>query len=121
MIPPELALTRFLRACILGAGLGFWYDFLRPPRTRHATLCDTLFLLASLWCFLILGFKICRGDLRFGYTGGLFLGGMLWELTLGRLSAPVFSWIWKKIQVFWTFICFLQKNFRILQNLCLHL
>ena len=44
MTPPALALQRFGAACLLGVGLGLWYDFLRPLRPRNTALSDLVFL-----------------------------------------------------------------------------
>ena len=42
MTPPALALQRLGAACLLGVGLGLWYDFLRPLRPRNTVLSDLL-------------------------------------------------------------------------------
>ena len=113
MTAPAVALGRFWSGCVLGAGLGIWYDFLRPPRGKHTALCDLLFLIGALWCFLILGFQVCGGDLRLGYTSGLFLGGLAWEWSLGRLMSPLFASIWQVIGRIWRIICLPMKKISI--------
>ena len=94
MTPPAVAALRFGWACLLGAGLGLVYGFLRPLRRRFPNLSDLLFLICALWGTLLLMFGICRGDFRFPYCGGLFLGGFLWEITIGRLLRGVFGGFW---------------------------
>lgn len=95
MTPPGEAAGRFAAACLLGLALGAVYGFLRPLRPRHTLLSDSLFLLAAAWAWGYLGFGICLGDLRLGYTAGLFLGAVAFEQTLGRLLRPVFQGFWR--------------------------
>jgi hypothetical protein len=80
---------RFLLGCLLGAGLGFVYGFLRPPRKKHPHLSDLCFSVAAVWAWLQLSFGVCDGDLRLWYTAGLGLGAVAWEVTFGRLLRPV--------------------------------
>ena len=89
MTAPALAAQRFALSCLLGAGLGLYYGFLRPLRPRW--LGDGLFLPAAFWVWLELGFGICGGDLRLGYFLGLLLGALVWEWGPGRLLRP-FLW-----------------------------
>lgn len=91
--PAETAL-RFGVAIALGGGLGLCYGFLRPLRPRHTTFADLVFVAVAFWVWLYLGFAVCRGDLRLGYTAGLVCGGFAWELTIGRLLRPVFYGFW---------------------------
>ena len=94
MTAPILAAGRFCAACLIGMLLGAWYDFLRPIRQRLTALADAIFLL-GLWAgWLYLGFAICHGDLRFGYTAGLGLGFLLFKKCLSRLFLPIFAWFW---------------------------
>lgn len=97
MIPPGVAAWRFAIACLYGTALGVIYSFLRPLRPGRTALADGLFSLALLFVWLQLGFRICRGDLRFGYTAGLLIGILIWELTLGKLLRPVFFGFWAGI------------------------
>ena len=97
MTPPDLAAWRFAIACLYGIGLGVIYSFLRPLRPKRTILADGLFLLSFLFAWLQLGFRICRGDLRFGYTAGLLVGIFLWELTFGKLLKPAFFSFWKAV------------------------
>jgi hypothetical protein len=86
---------RFLLGCLLGAGLGLVYGFLRPPRKKHPHLSDLCFSVAAVWAWLQLSFGVCDGDLRLWYTAGLGLGAVAWEVTFGRLLRPVFSLFWE--------------------------
>ena len=95
MIAPAAAAGRFLSAGILGVGLGVVYAFLRPPRQKHPHLSDGLFFLTLFPTWIYLCFGICGGDLRLGYTAGLFLGIWAGAATLGRFLQPVFRFFWK--------------------------
>ena len=75
MTAPSLAARYFCLACLLGAQLGILYGFLRPLRPGFAALADGIFVLAMFRTWLTLGFQICGGDLRLGYTAGLAAGG----------------------------------------------
>ena len=87
MTTPALAASRFAAACLLGLGLGLWYEFLRPLRPRHTNLSDLLFLPGAFWAWLYLSFGVCGGDLRLGYCAGLFVGAWVFRLLPGRLLA----------------------------------
>jgi hypothetical protein len=93
MTPPALLFSRFLAACLLGGGLGLFYDLFTPlPRgVRHLT--DGVFVIALFLCGIYLGFGICEGDLRPAYSAGLFVGFLIWRNTLGRLLRPLLSLI----------------------------
>ena len=98
MTPPALLFSRFLTACLLGGGLGFFYDLFTPlPRgLRH--LSDVLFVLSLFACGIYLGFGVCEGDLRPAYSAGLFMGFLLWRSTLGRLLRPAVSLLYRSVQ-----------------------
>lgn len=97
MISPAIAAQRFGISVLLGAVLGIYYGFLRPLRPKHTALSDLLFLPAAAYTLLYMAFAVCRGDLRPEHTVGLFLGGFGWELTVGRLLRPVFSFFWRTL------------------------
>ena len=112
MTAPSLAAARFGVALLMGGGLGLIYGFLRPLRPRLTTLADLIFVGALSAAWLYLSFAVCQGDIRLGYTAGLGLGAMLWELTAGRLLRPVFAIIWLPFQKIFHFFCkFLKKLF----------
>lgn len=90
MTAPALAAHRFVCCCLLGAALGVYYEFLRPLRPRHTLAADALFLTGCVWVWLIMSFRVCRGDLRLGYSAGLLAGGIVWDLAFGSLIAPIF-------------------------------
>lgn len=75
MTAPALAAHRFVCCCLLGAALGVYYEFLRPLRPRYTLAADALFLTGCVWVWLIMSFRVCRGDLRLGYSVGLLAGG----------------------------------------------
>ena len=81
MTAPALAAHRFVCCCLLGAALGVYYEFLRPLRPRHTLAADALFLTGCVWVWLIMSFRVCRGDLRLGYSVGLLAGGIVWDRT----------------------------------------
>ena len=95
MNAPELTAQRFLIACLLGCALGIYYGFLRPLRRRWTGFSDLLFLPGLFGAWIYLGFGVCDGDLRFGYTVGLLLGCIGWNSTVGPLLVPFFDWIWR--------------------------
>lgn len=106
MTTPILAAQRFGIACLLGVILGLYYGFLRPLRPKYTALSDSLFVLGAGWVWLYLSFAVCRGDLRLGYTAGLFAGGFGWEMTLGRALRPAFSFFWRGVGIALRFILF---------------
>ena len=102
MTGPALDGWRFLWACGIGAILGVWYGFLRPLRPRHTVLSDLLFVPVLGYAWLYFSFAVCRGDIRLGYTAGLFIGAFLWEFTVGRLLRPVFQGVWWLVSRIWS-------------------
>ena len=101
MTGPALDGWRFLCACLIGLCLGFFYGLLRPLRPRHPWLSDLLFLPLMGYGWLYLSFAICRGDIRLGYSIGILLGVVVWEITVGKWLRPVFRGIWKLISRIW--------------------
>ncbi len=97
MTPPAISLERFAWACLLGAGLGGLYGFLRPLRRRHPWLSDGLLLLGVGWVWLYLALAVCGGDLRLGYSAGLLVGAFAWEMTVGRLLQGIFRLFWQAV------------------------
>ena len=72
MTPPEVALRYFGAALVLGAGLGIAYSFLRPVKRRW--LADLIFVVCTGWAWLVLAFRVCRGDFRGAYLLGMTVG-----------------------------------------------
>jgi hypothetical protein len=97
MNDPLTVLERFLISFLYGVQLGVLHGFLRPFRRRQTALADLLFVPALIGAWLRLSFAVCRGDIRLGYTAGLFLGIAAWEITAGFWLRPVFSAFWKAI------------------------
>ncbi|MBQ6831168.1 MAG: spore cortex biosynthesis protein YabQ [Oscillospiraceae bacterium] len=97
MNSPALDAYRFGVACVLGLFLGICYGLLRPLRPRLTALSDLLFLIPAGYCWLYLGFAVCRGDIRLSYCAGLVLGAIAWDRTFGRWLMPVFFSFWKVI------------------------
>ena len=117
MTAPALAAHRFVCCCLLGAALGVYYEFLRPLRPRHTLAADALFLTGCVWVWLIMSFRVCRGDLRLGYSVGLLAGGIVWDLAFGSLIAPIFSGFWKFVRAILGFALLpAKKIFRICKN-----
>ena len=98
MISPALAAGRFLRGIVLGGGLGLLYGFLRPLGRHKRTLADLLFLTGAFPVWLYFSFAVCRGALGLGYLSSLLAGGILFDLTVGRLLAPVWQGFWRGVQ-----------------------
>ena len=51
MTAPAEAVRIFLLACLLGAGLGLYFGFLRPLSERHPCWADVLFV-PVLFCYI---------------------------------------------------------------------
>ena len=100
MTAPGLAAWRFCVGLILGGGLGLFYGFLRPPRTKHPHLCDLVFVIAFFLLWIFYAFGICYGDLRFAYSLTLPAGALIWESTGGKALRPLFFWFWQSIYRF---------------------
>lgn len=92
---PQVQAARFAASFLIGLGLGVFYCFLRPLRPKRTCIADMLFVLAALVGWVYAAFYFCRGDIRMGYTFGMFLGmGIGWR-TVGLWLAPVFSFFWR--------------------------
>ena len=100
MTAPGLAAWRFFAGLILGGGLGLFYGFLRPPRTRHPHLCDLVFMVGFFLLWIFYGFGICYGDLRLAYSLTLPVGALIWECTGGKVLRPLFFRFWVIIDRF---------------------
>ena len=87
--------VRLYTAVLLGCCLGVFYGFLRPLRPRW--LGDLFFIAGLYRVWIYLGFGICGGDLRFGYTAALLGGCLAWEIVFGSLFCSLFSCFWKLI------------------------
>ena len=121
MTPPALLFSRFLTACLLGVGLGLFYDLLSclPRALRH--LGDALFVIGLFAFGIYLGFGVCGGDLRPVYSMGLFIGAIAWHYTLGglfrrlvlgfsRVLARFFSILFKPLKKIIAFISLFSKK-----------
>jgi hypothetical protein len=84
-------------------------------RIRHPHLSDLIFVGVMGYFWLVHSFAVCRGDIRLGYTMGLFLGCWGWEMTFGRWLRPLFYRIWMPILEFFSFFrCRVKKFFNFL-------
>ena len=122
MTTPSVAAGRFVIACLQGGFLGILYGFLRPLRPKRTAIADSLFIVGLLWTWLILSFDICRGDIRPGYTAGLFLGAWGFDRTVGRLLQPAFRGFWRGISwifrsIFYPIRKFFQKMWKFIKFL----
>jgi hypothetical protein len=128
MSTTALLFSRFVIACLLGAGLGILYDFFAclPRALRH--IGDGFFVIALFVCGIYLGFAVCRGDLRTVYSAGLLLGVVGWHYSFGKLLRPlilrlfrlwanIFSKIFKPFKKIFRFIpFFIKKHLHYLKN-----
>ena len=94
---PSIVAQRFLIACLLGCALGIYYEFLRPLRKKWTNLSDIAFVAGAFWVWLYLGFGVCEGDLRFGFSVALLGSSILFVVTIGSLLKPLFSIFWRMI------------------------
>lgn len=106
---PVTAAGRFFAGLSLGLGLGVIYGFLRPLRERRKNFADLLFLLVLLPAVVYFTFAICQGAPRLALLAAPALGGLLWEMTLGRLLRPLWAFFWGIVR--WISSRF-QKNFK---------
>lgn len=104
MTEPSVAAYQLGLCCLVGAGVGVAYGFLRPLRYRHRHLADLLFAPVLVYAWLYTGFAICKGDLRLGYTAGLFAGWLVWDCTVGKWTGPVFFGFWRTVGKIWGWI-----------------
>ena len=103
---PQVQAARFAASALIGLGLGVFYCFLRPIRTKHTVFADGIFVLGALVGWVYAAFYFCRGDLRMGYTFALFLGmGIGWR-TVGLWLLPVFYGFWYLIGKILDFLLF---------------
>ena len=73
MNDPLAAARLFACAFLLGCLLGLLHGFLRPLREKLPNISDAIFAVVLFYVWLYLSFALCRGDIRMGYTAGLFL------------------------------------------------
>lgn len=84
-------LRLFALSCLLGAGLGVWYDFFRlvriliPHNTVLTAAEDLLFLAGCTAAFCCFTSGAVRSELHWWYALGTVLGMVLYLLTLGSL------------------------------------
>ena len=112
---PEQAGRWLCIACLMGAGLGMFYGFLRPLRIKRNWPADLLFTLGAFWVWLELSFRVCGGDIRPVFTLALLGSAALWEGTAGKSLRPVFFGFWwfigKIWSVLWAPFRFIHKKF----------
>jgi hypothetical protein len=108
---PAIGFWRLICSILLGACLGIFYGFLRPPGQRHRSLADLVFSLGALWVWIYICFAVCRGDIRTIYLMGMVLGILLWEATFGRWLRPVFFGLWRFLAAVFRFLLFPWKKF----------
>ena len=94
MTTPALSLLRFWQGLLTGAVLGGCYGFLRPLRPKYTTLADSIFVLAALYGWIFLQFRLCGGDIRMACSIAMGIGFLLWDHTAGRLLRPAFTAFW---------------------------
>jgi hypothetical protein len=82
---------------LAGGALGIFYGFLRPLRCRRSWPADLLFVTATSFAWVYLGFGVCGGDLRIGCLAGLFLGIFLFDRWPGRWMRPLFFGFWRLV------------------------
>ena len=121
MMTPELTALRFLRGLILGLALGLWYGFLRPLGRRKRALADLLFLMGAFPVWVYFSFAVCQGDLRIGYLSSLFVGGILFDMTLGRILRPLWRRFWRFAWIILQFPRKIVKKIHFFEKKRLHL
>ena len=96
---------------LLGGVLGVFYDFLRPLRGRNNAPADLVFVFAMIAVWVQFQFGLCAGQIRLATTSALGLGFAFFELSLSRLTKPVFFWFWRVVFSFFGIITLPVKKF----------
>ena len=100
-----------LFACAGGAGLGMFYDLLRPIRRRGGdTLWDLLFCVCAAGLAFLLAMRAESGTLGTGEIASCLVGLLLYLWLLSPLLFPVFEKSVETIGVFFKKAQFLAKK-----------
>ena len=122
MIPPATAARWLAAACLMGAGLGLVYGFLRPLRKKRNWFWDLIFVAMVFWMWLQHSFGICEGDIRPVCTLAMLGSMVLWERSFGQYLKPLFFGFWETIGKLWRilrlpFALFYKKFLRFVKNI----
>lgn len=85
----------FLISCVVGIALGIVYDIFRilriiVPHNNVLTNLEDIILISAYGIFLMcFAFSLMRGQIRFFFIVGNFLGFILWFFTLGNIVIRV--------------------------------
>lgn len=85
----------FLISCVVGIVLGIIYDIFRVfriviPHSNILTNLEDVILISAYGIFLMcFAFSLMRGQIRFFFIVGNFLGFILWFFTLGSIIIRV--------------------------------
>lgn len=117
MISPQAAAQRLLWSLAIGAALGLLYGSLRPLRPKWTAICDLIFVIGVFLGWLYVAFAVCGGDMRFALLLAMAAGGVLFDMTVGRLLRPVFRGFWGLLGKIWGILWFpLGKILKKLKN-----
>ena len=91
---PMLVMGRIGKCILLGAAVGLGSDLVFPLRRKAAMLADLMWSAWICWCWVVVCFGVCQGDIRLGYCAAAALGALGWRLTLSRGCRGIFLQIW---------------------------
>lgn len=112
----------FLMSCVVGIVLGAIYDVFRIfriiiPHMNILTAIEDIILLSLYGIFLMcFAFSLMRGQIRFFFIVGNFLGFMLWFFTMGSIINKVANRLKKYILILAKWIIYPFKKIRIIIN-----
>ncbi len=85
----------FLWSCVMGFGVGIFYDIFRVARIifKHGKVSvfieDVIFTLFFALCIFVYSTEVARGQIRFFIIGGAMLGFVVYLSTVGLLIVTI--------------------------------
>lgn len=115
-VTPVAIAGRTVRCLLWGCTVGGASDLLHPLGWRHSRLADGVWCLWIGWCWLVVHFSVCRGDIRLGYWCALWAGAVAWRHLISPILRPKWLSLWQRLEriVLKPFVCI--KNFTKYRN-----
>ncbi len=114
-LPVSLQGAQFAGAFALGLALAACYDIFRAVRRAHPRLTrplDALYCLLLLLSLLLYALYPGRGEFRVFFYPGIFLGALLWFLTVSTPFLRALRAIGRLIDKIWAFLTAPLRAFR---------